>query len=55
MDTNNLLDSDFKRLVIRMFSELSEDLNSIRKIQSETKDTLMEIKDNLQGNNSGVD
>ena len=45
----------FKILVIRMLKEISEDLNSIRKIQSETKDTLMEIKDNLQGNNSGVD
>ena len=40
---------------IRMLKEFSKDLNSIRKIQSETKDTLMEIKNNLQGNNSGVD
>ena len=35
--------------------ELSEDLNSIKKIQSEMKDTLIEIKNNLQGNNSRVD
>ena len=35
--------------------ELSEDLNSIKKTQSETKDTLIEIKNNLQGNNSEVD
>ena len=34
--------------------ELSEDLNSIKKIQSEMKDTLIEIKNNLQGNNSRV-
>ena len=27
-----------------MFKELSEDLNSIKKIQTETKDTLIEIK-----------
>ena len=27
----------------------------MKKIQSETKDTLMEIKNNLQGINSGVD
>ena len=27
-----------------MLKELSEDLNSIKKIQSETKDTLIEIK-----------
>ena len=38
-----------------MVKELSEDLNSIKKIQSETKDTLIEIKNNLQGNNSRVD
>ena len=38
-----------------MPKELSEDLNSIKKIQSETKDTLIEIKNNLQGNNSRMD
>ena len=38
-----------------MPKELSEDLNSIKKIQSEMKDTLIEIKNNLQGNNSRVD
>ena len=34
-----------------MVKELSEDLSSIKKTQSETKDTLIEIKNNLQGNN----
>ena len=38
-----------------MLEELSEDLNSIKKIQSETKDALTEIKNNLQGNNSIMD
>ena len=38
-----------------MLKELSENLNSIKRIQSETKFTLIEIKNNLQGNNSGVD
>ena len=38
-------------MVIRMPKELSEDLNSIKKIQSEMKDTLIEIKNCLQGNN----
>ena len=33
-----------------MLSELSENVNSIKKIQSERKDTLFEIKNNLQGN-----
>ena len=35
--------------------ELSEDLNSVKKIQSGMKDTLIEIKNNLQGNSSRVD
>ena len=38
-----------------MLKELSEDLSSIKTIQSERKDTLIEIKNNLQGNNSRVD
>ena len=36
------------KLVIRMLKELSEDLSSKKEIQSETKDTLIEIMDNLQ-------
>ena len=38
-----------------MLKELSEDLNSIKKIQSKMKDSLIEIKNNLHGNNSRVD
>ena len=37
-----------------MLKKLSEHLNGIKKIQSETKDTLIERKNNLQGNNSRV-
>ena len=37
-----------------MFKELSEDLNSVKQIQSEMKNTLIEIKDNFSGNNSRV-
>ena len=55
MEISNLSDAEFKTMVIRMLKELSEDLRSIKKIQSETKDTLMEIKKNLQGNNRRVD
>ena len=40
---------------IRMLQELSEDLNNVKKIQSEMKDTPIEIKNKLQGNNSRVD
>ena len=36
-------------------SYLSEDLSRVKKIQPETKDTLIEIKKNLQENNSRVD
>ena len=54
METSNLSDAEFKTLVIRMLKELSEDLNSIKKIQSETKDTLTEVKNNLQGSSSRV-
>ena len=55
MEINNLSDAEFKTLVIRMLRELSEDLNSIKQIQSEMKDTLIKINNNLQGNNSRVD
>ena len=55
MKISNLSDAELKTLVKRMLKELSEDLNSIKNIQSETKDTLIEIKSNLQGNNSRVD
>ena len=39
---------------IRMLKELKEDLNSIKNIHSKMKDALIEIKNNLQGNNSRV-
>ena len=55
MEISNLLDAEFKTLFIRMLKELSEDLSSMKKTQSETKDTLIEIKNNLQGNNSRMD
>ena len=38
-----------------MLKELSEELNSIKKIQLQMKDTLIEMKNNLEGNNSRVD
>ena len=55
VEISNLSDAELETLVMRMFEELSEDLNSIKKIQSKTKDTLIEIKNNLQGNNCRVD
>ena len=51
MEVSNLSDAEFKTLVIRMLKELSEDINSMKKIQSEMRVTLTEIKNNLQGNN----
>ena len=37
MEISNLSDAEFKTLVIRMLKELSEDLSSIKKTQSEIK------------------
>ena len=54
MEISNLSDAEFKTLVIKMLMELSEEFNSIKKIQSETKNTRIEIKNNLQGNNNRV-
>ena len=39
MGISNLSDAEFKTLFIRMLKELTKDLSSIKKIQSETKDT----------------
>ena len=47
METSNLSDAEFKTLVIRMLKELSEYLNSIKKIQLQMKDTLIKIENNL--------
>ena len=47
MEISNLADAEFKTLFIRMLKELSEDLSSIKKTQSEMKDALIEIKNNL--------
>ena len=54
MAISNLSDAKFKTLVIRMLKEFSEDLRSIKKIQSETRGMLIEINNKLQGNNSRV-
>ena len=55
MEISNLSDAEFKTLVIRMLKELSEDLGSIKRNQSETKYTLIEIKNNLQRYNNRAD
>ena len=55
MEITSLSDAEFKTLFIRMLKELSEDLNSIKKTQSEMKGTLIEIKKNIQRTNSGED
>ena len=54
MEISNLSDAEFKTLVIRLLKEISKDLNSIKEIQSEMESTLIEIKKNLQRNNSTV-
>ena len=54
MERSNLSDAEFKTLLIRMVRELSEDLISLKKIQSDTKGTLFltEIKNKYRENNS---
>ena len=43
MEISNPSDAEFKTLVIRLLKKLSEDLKIIKKIQSEVKDTLIEM------------
>ena len=38
-----------------MLKKLNKNLNSINKIQSEGKDTVIETKNNIQGNSNRVD
>ena len=51
---SNLSYAEFKTLLIRLLKELNENFISIKKNQSETKDTLIRIKNSLQGNGSRV-
>ena len=55
MEISNLLDAEFKTLVIRMLQELIGYFNGIKKTQVEIKAVLSEIKKNLQVTNSGGD
>ena len=55
MEIRNLSGAEFKTLVVRVFKELSEDLSSIKKTQSETKDTLIKTKNLLQGSSCRLD
>ena len=54
MEISYISDTEFKIVIIWMLKELGEDPNSINKIQLEMKDTLIEIKNNLQGNSSRI-
>ena len=54
MEMSSLSDAEFKILVKRMLKDLSENINSIKKIPSEMN-SLIEIKNNLQRNNSRMD
>ena len=49
MEISNLSDAEFKTLVIRMLQEFTEDLNSIKKIESEMKNTLIEKREQFTG------
>ena len=47
MEISNRSDAEFKTLFIRIFKELSEYFNSIKLIQSQMKEIIIEIKNNL--------
>ena len=53
MEISNLLDAQFKTLVIRLLQEFIGYFNSIEKTQAEMKVKLSEIRKNLQGTNGG--
>ena len=55
IEISNLSDAEFKTLVIRTLKEIGEDLGSIKMTQSERKDSLIEKKNNLQGNSNRMD
>ena len=48
-EISNLSDAEFKTLVMWMLKEFSEDLSSLKNIQSETKATLSEKKEQFIG------
>ena len=50
LDTSNLLDAEFKTLLVRMLKELTEYGNSIKKTQAEIKVTFSEVKKKSTGN-----
>ena len=47
METSNLLDAEFKTLVIRMLNELSENFNGIKKDMKTVKNNQSEMQDML--------
>ena len=47
MELRNLSGAEFKTLVIMLLKELGGYFNSVKMIQSEMKDTLIEIKNDL--------
>ena len=49
MEMRKLSDTQFITPVIRMLKELSEDFSSTKKMESETEDTIIEMKNNFQG------
>ena len=53
MEISNLLDAQFKTLVIRLLQEFIGYFNSIEKTLAEMKVKLSEIRKNLQGTNGG--
>ena len=55
MEISNLSEAELKTLVRRMLTKFSGYFNSMKKIQSEMRETVIEIKTNSQVINSRVD
>ena len=52
MEASNLSDIEFKVMVKRMLNNTKEDIETIKKNQSEIKNTIFEMKNILEGINS---
>ena len=53
MEASNLLDRDFRVMIIRIFNSMKKDIETIKKDQSEIKHAISEINNTLEGKTIG--
>ena len=51
MEPSNLLDTEFKVMITRMFNSMRKDIETIKRDQSKIKNAVSEIKNTLEGIN----